>query len=300
MGHGAEGTVSPQVSVIVPTRDRPEQLAACLVALERQQGVSIEAVVVDDRSSEPSAVDAVVDASPIARVVRGRGSGPAAARNLGAAAATSGVLCFTDDDCRADPEWAATLAARMGGGAPAVAGATLTPPGASPQAVAAQAITNHLTLWGRSPSGTEVAFAPTSNLACTAELARSLPFDEGFPLAAGEDRDWCSRLAGAGHALAYEPAAIVWHHQALTLRGFWRQQVRYGRGAHRWHRTRPSGQRLQPPAFYAGLVGRGFSHGLGPGALVVMAQLATAAGVVIDLLAARKDGREAEPGGLRR
>ena len=32
---------------------------------------------------------------------------------------------------------------------------------------------------------------------CRADLFRSLPFDERFPLAAGEDREWCRRLVGS-------------------------------------------------------------------------------------------------------
>ena len=68
------------------------------------------------------------------------------------------------------------------------------------------------------------------------EVFARFPFDETFPLAAGEDREWCSRIGAAGVAISLEPEAIVAHHQDLSLRRYWRQQVRYGRGALRWRR----------------------------------------------------------------
>ncbi|HEX5367766.1 MAG TPA: glycosyltransferase, partial [Acidimicrobiales bacterium] len=45
----------PAVSVVVPTRDRPGPLAACLAALEAQTAPSYEVVVVDDGSLDPAA-----------------------------------------------------------------------------------------------------------------------------------------------------------------------------------------------------------------------------------------------------
>ena len=69
----------PRVSVVVPTRDRPDRLAICLAALERQTVPELEIVVVDDASRDAAAVAAVVAAAPRARLVRGTGRGPAAA-----------------------------------------------------------------------------------------------------------------------------------------------------------------------------------------------------------------------------
>ncbi|HEY8527383.1 MAG TPA: glycosyltransferase [Acidimicrobiales bacterium] len=281
----ARSAGEPQVSVVVPTRDRPGPLAACLAAVEAQTVESFEVVVVDDASSDPAAVAEVVAAAPHARLVRGAGRGPAAARNRGAAAARAPILCFTDDDCRPTPTWAAALARRLDAGADAAAGATHNARPDNPYAAASQAITNHLTRSSLDPATGAVAFAPTCNLACRADVHRALPFDETFPLAAGEDRDWCARLADRGIAIAYEPEAVVAHHQDLSLRTFWRQQVRYGRGAHRWQRGRAPGARLQPARFYVDLVRTGFSLGPAAGALVLLAQAATAVGFAQEALA---------------
>ncbi len=284
-GHG-DGPPPPDVAVIVPTRDRPGPLAACLAALAAQTAPSFEVVVVDDASSDAEAVAAVVAAVPRARLVRGEGQGPAAARNLGARSTEAAVLCFTDDDCRPGPGWVAALAARIGAEADAVAGPTRNGRRGDVLAAASQTVTNHLC--ESSLDGGHVGFAPTSNVACRASLHRAVPFDESFPLAAGEDRDWCSRLAAAGMALAWEPAAGVDHHQDLTLRRFWRQQSRYGRGAHRWQQDRPAGDRLQSPRFYVDLLRKGFAQGPRTGSLVVLAQVATATGLAREALASRR------------
>jgi GT2 family glycosyltransferase len=275
----------PLVSVVVPTRDRPDQLRACLDALEAQSAAAFEVVVVDDGSRRPAAVGDVVAAAPHARLLSGTGRGPAAARNLGAAAARAPVVCFTDDDCRPEPGWIDTLTARLGQATPAVAGPTLTDNSDSVYSAASQVITNHLTESSRNPD--RIDFAPTSNLACRAEILRAVPFDERFPLAAGEDRDWCLRLAAGGGRLEFEPAARVWHHQNLTAGRFWRQQTRYGRGAYRFHRRHP-GRGREPAAFYVGLLGAGFRRGWRVGVLVLVAQVATAVGLVAEALTDRR------------
>ena len=280
-------------TVVVPTRDRPDQLRACLAALDAQAGADLEVVVVDDASRDAGAVAAVVASSPRARLVRGEGRGPAAARNLGAASAAAPVVCFTDDDCRPEPGWLAALLARFDTGGSevsevdAVAGPTLTGVAGNPWSTASQVVTNHLMAASLEPSTGRLGFAPTSNLACRAEVARTLPFDERYPLAAGEDREWCARLREQGGQLVFEPAGRVWHHQDLTATSFWRQQQRYGRGAYRFHARRPAGARLQPMRFYVDLLRAGWRHGPRVGALVVAAQVATATGLVAEALADR-------------
>ena len=272
--------MTPSLSVVVPTRDRQAHLERCLAALGRQTAPGLEIVVVDDASSEAAAVAAVVAAVQCARLIRARGAGPAAARNAGARAARAPVVCFTDDDCAPAPGWAQALSRSIAAGAAAAAGPTRNAAPHRPAAAAAQAITNHLTEAGLDPRTRRLAFAPTCNLACRADVLRALPFDERYPLAAGEDRDWCARLLAAGHALVHAPAAVVDHHQDLTLASFWRQQVRYGRGARRFHRT--GGPGLAPPRFYASLLHRGFAAGPAVGALVCAAQVATAAGMALE------------------
>ncbi|MGH3992856.1 MAG: glycosyltransferase family 2 protein, partial [Pseudonocardiaceae bacterium] len=282
----------PQLSVVVPTRDRPARLAACLAALERQTSPHLEIVVVDDASRDARAVAGAVAAAPRARLVHGTGHGPAAARNAGVRAARAPVICFTDDDCEPVPGWAQALARRIttGTGADAAAGPTRNGRPGSVLAAASQAIATHLAEATIDPATSRMRFAPTSNLACRTEVCRAIPFDERYPLAAGEDRDWCARLAGAGHALVFEPSALVRHHQELSPAGFWRQQLRYGRGAYRFRSDRGTLLRLEAPRFYAGLLRRGLAHGPRAGALICVAQAATALGMGLEAVAAARAG----------
>ncbi len=279
----------PTVSVVVPTRDRPEQLRKCLAALVDQARPADEIIVVDDASRDPAAVCAVVAPVPAARLVAGAGRGPAAARNRGVAEAEGAVICLTDDDCRPAPEWLAAIVDRFsqeGRASAALAGPTLTGNAGDVFAVASQVVTNHLAASSADLVVGTLGFAPTSNLACRRELLLEVPFDERFPLAAGEDREWCANVTRLGHRIRFEPAAIVRHDQNLDFRGFWRQQQRYGRGAHRFHRRQ--GPRLGRAGFYTGLVRAGFREGVGPGLLVMLAQVATAVGVVVEAWTVRR------------
>ncbi len=196
------------------------------------------------------------------------------------------MVCFTDDDCRPGPHWLDAIASRMTD-ARVVAGPTRIERG-DPIVAASQTVTNHLTESSFDAGRRRVRFAPTSNLAVRTDLFRSLPFDERFPLAAGEDREWCRRLVALDIPIEFEPAAWVMHHPDLSLARFWRQQVRYGQGAYRLHREEAPGDRLQPIGFYTGLVRAGFAHGAQTGALVILAQFATAFGLARAALADRR------------
>jgi GT2 family glycosyltransferase len=278
------------VSVVVATRDRPACLERSLTALSWQTAKRLEVVVVDDASAHAgvirSVVERAVEASNgghrdalVARIVDGQGRGPAAARNLGARAARGGVVCFTDDDCVPEPRWAECLAAACAGGGAAAAGITIADPVAGRAAAASQLITN--ALQAASLVGDRLGFAPTCNLACTAEVARALPFDESFPLAAGEDRDWCARLVAAGLPLRFVPEAVVEHRPRMGLVGLLRQQSRYGRGAVRY-RSAGRGRKLSGAAFYGRLAREAMAAGPAVAALVVVAQTAVAAGAAME------------------
>jgi len=260
------------ISVVVPTRDRPEALARCLAALARQRTpqTQLEIVVVDDG-------DGAV--APGALVVRAGGRGPAAARNLGARAARGEVVCFVDDDCEPAPGWAQALAGACADGG-AAAGDTMADPAAGAPAAAAQLLTNTLMLSTREAvagGGATLRFAPTCNLACHAGTLRGLPFDESFALAAGEDRDWCARLVAGGAALRHVPGAVVVHHPQLGLAGLVRQQLRYGRGAVGFRET---GGALAGSDFYRRLARATADAGPRTAACVALAQAAVAVGAV--------------------
>lgn len=269
------------ISIVVPTRDRPADLARCLTALAGQDA-PIEVVVVDDGSRDRAAVAEALAPLEGARLVRTPGRGPATARNAGLRAADGEVVCFTDDDCAPEPAWARLLAAAAAEHG-AAGGRTVVPAGAPPPVAAAQAIIDGLQLASLDPATASLGFVPSCNLAVLRERALALPFSESFPGAGGEDREWSTRAVAAGLRPRYEPDAVVVHRPRLDAAGFLRQQLRYGRGAARFRRA--SGERPASPRFYADLVRRGFSRGTAAGGLVLAAQAATAAGVAAERLA---------------
>jgi glycosyltransferase involved in cell wall biosynthesis len=258
----------PSISVVVPTRDRPAALEACLAALDAQTVVEcLEVLVVDDGSVAAEDVADVVARHPNATLVRRSGAGPATARNAGARKARGETLCFTDDDCLPEVDWVEKLIVTIGEGADAVAGRTLNPPGAL--ADASEVIS-------RAPAAASEPFAPSNNLACRKAVFEAVPFDESYRRAAAEDREWCARLVASGYSLRPQPSARILHQPHLTLSSFLRRQVRYGEGAYRFRSN--AGRDLEPASFYVALVRRGFARSLSAGLLVFLAQVATALG----------------------
>jgi GT2 family glycosyltransferase len=253
---GAEPT---RVSVVVPTRDRPELLQRCLAALEKQT-LPVEVVVVEDRE----------------------GQGPAWARNEGWRRAGGEVICFTDDDCAPVAGWAEALATPiLAGEAEAASGPVSMGEGATAADRAWEAIVNYLQVRAGTPGTASPGFAVTANLAARGSLLDRLAFDQSFPAAAGEDRDWGERAAREGVALRYVPVASVVHQSGMSARGFLRQQYRYGQGAARY-RSADSNRRRGSVGFYLGLLRAGFTAGLASGLLICAAQVATAAGVLAE------------------
>jgi glycosyltransferase involved in cell wall biosynthesis len=284
------------VSVVIPTKDRPEALSSCLDALAAQTIADrLEAIVVDDGSLAGDEVGAVVRRHGRARLIPSPGNGPAAARNSGAQNAQGRFLCFTDDDCVPHADWAERLVEALQRGADAVAGRTLSGMGALAEAseLVAQAP-------AAAPSeGDDLAFAPSNNLACTRAAFAATLFDDSYPDAAGEDRDWCARLRAAGYVLRSEPAACLVHRQSLTFSGFLRQQLRYGQGAFRFRHGGGEHRPLEDAGFYASLVRRAFMQGFNVGLLVCAAQAVTAAGFIGAWTMSRRDAADIMPASER-
>ncbi len=105
-------TSTIEISIVIPTYNRPDYLAAAVASCIAQQGVSVpfEIVVVDNNpegSARPGVeVMARNSAVPI-RYVGERRPGISHARNSGVAASAARYVVFLDDDEEADPGWLA-------------------------------------------------------------------------------------------------------------------------------------------------------------------------------------------------
>lgn len=106
----------PEVTVVVPTRDRSSRLQKALQSVLAQEGVDLELVVVDDGSRDETSayLDRLTGRDSRVRTIRNeRSLGAAAARNRGASLARSSLLAFNDDDCVWEPGKLQIQLARM-------------------------------------------------------------------------------------------------------------------------------------------------------------------------------------------
>lgn len=109
-----ERAAPPRLSVVICTKDRHVELAACLESLARQTRLPTEVVVVDASDVAP---DRVVDAfrrrvAPACDVTLVRAQpGLTRQRNIGLDAATGAVVLFLDDDVVLEPDYLAELVA---------------------------------------------------------------------------------------------------------------------------------------------------------------------------------------------
>lgn len=194
-----------RASVVVPTYDRPELLAACLRALMAQDLApeDYEIIVVDDAPSEQTerhVLSLSRHGVPI-RYLRTAGTrGPAAARNLGWHAATGDIVAFTDDDCVPDPSWLRCGIAGFVDGVAGVSGQTLVPLRDVP--------TDYEYNAGQLARS---EFVTANCFYRRHALVAAGGFDERFRMAWREDTDLYFTLLARNARLVHEPAARVTH-----------------------------------------------------------------------------------------
>lgn len=242
------------VTVVVCTRDRAAHLAACLDRLRTLTYAPLEVVVVDNAPTDASTRDlvaAVAAEDPRFRYVREPRPGLSRARNAGLAAARGRWLAYTDDDVAVDPGWVEGLLRGFGRapGVGCVTGlvATAGIAGAAEEYFDARAASWSTRcaplVWSMTGPGSEDPLFPYSpgvfgtgaSLALDRALLAELGgFDEalgaGTRTRGGEDLDVFVRVLRAGRGIAYEPAALVWHHHRADREALLGQMYGYGTG----------------------------------------------------------------------
>jgi GT2 family glycosyltransferase len=278
-------------SIIIPTRDRPGQLAECLQSVARleTQSSRFQVIVVDDGSA--SSLEPVVepfrDRMDITLWTQ-EGRGPAAARNAGAKRARGAFLAFTDDDCSPAADWLEKIAARVDSLPDGIVGGrTINTLHNNPFSTASQDLVNYLYDYYNTDSD-NARFLTSNNMAVPARSFNAVGgFDPRYPKAAAEDRDFCDRWRATGRRMAFASEAVVYHRHHLDPKTFWNQHFNYGRGAFRFQRerSRRSGehQRFEPFAFYLEMARYPFRLGRGAwspvlSALFIVSQVGNSAG----------------------
>ena len=252
----------PYISIIIPTYRRPRLLASCLHSLTclDYPRDCFEVIVVDDGSQAPTeTVVADFHVCFDVMLLHQAHTGPAKARNAGAAQAKGEVLAFTDDDCEPAADWLQTLAKRYTA-APdcAIGGRTLNKLPDNPFSTASQILIDYLyTYYNADPL--QARFLASNNMALPSDRFHKIGgFDTTFPRAAGEDRELCDRWLKHGFQMIYASEVVVWHSHSLTCGNFWKQHFNYGRGAFFFQQARArkgfERGRAEPLSFYLNLM----------------------------------------------
>lgn len=238
------------VSIVIATRDRPDELRRCLRSLAAQKTSRPLEILVVDNSPGSSHTERVMTDFPKVRFLQESRRGPSYARNAGIRAASGQIIVSTDDDIWAPPDWIEKLVAPFArADVAAVAGHVLA---ASLEAPSEQLFESYGGLgrgfvrreFGRAwfesfkKHATPVwNIGGTANAAFRASIFRDPAigfFDEalgpGTPTGVGEDTYLFYKILKTGHTIVYEPDAWLHHHHRCTTEGLQKQISNYSKG----------------------------------------------------------------------
>jgi glycosyltransferase involved in cell wall biosynthesis len=219
-------------SIIVPAYQAAAVLPHCLDALCQQsiERARYEIIVVDDGSTDKTVAVAeqALQNRPPAQVIRATHGGPAYARNLGAEAAQSDLLLFTDADCEPVPNWIEQLSNVFVD--PAISGAKGTYRTRQTSLIARFVQQEYQERYDRLQRLTMIDFVDTHAAAYRREVfIEQGGFDAvGFPTAAVEDQEFSFRLTASGHRLVFVPEAVVYHQHNTSLVRYFRRKYNIG------------------------------------------------------------------------
>ncbi|NEK94476.1 glycosyltransferase [Modestobacter muralis] len=239
------------VTVAVCTRDRAEDLVQCLKAIGAL-ATDVAEVLVIDNASEADTTRQVVARFPFARYVREPRAGLDWARNRALLEARTAVVAFTDDDALVHPGWVDGLIRGFTEVPGTVVVAGLVIP--LELSTAAQVVFEARG-FGRGyarrvfrstpgvPAGREHAALGDAGTGADMAVMRvpvlglggfDPALDVGTPTGGAGDHELFFRVIAAGHALVYEPSAVVMHRHRTTMPGLARQRRGDGTGSYSW------------------------------------------------------------------
>lgn len=232
------------ISVVLCTRDRPEQLRRCLQSLAALEDGEHELLVIDNHTDP--AVEAS-DLPPGARLVHEPEPGLDAARNRGATEATGDVVAYIDDDCEADPHWLSGLRRAFADDAVGMVTGRVRPASLErPSHRYFEAYfgfdrglgRRRFTPWDDRPW--YPLWTGLLGTGCNMALRRTLlldvggfdeRFDVGSTIGGGGDLELFARVLRQGTVAEYAPDALVWHHHRDDAGALARQFRGYGQAS---------------------------------------------------------------------
>jgi glycosyltransferase involved in cell wall biosynthesis/exo-beta-1,3-glucanase (GH17 family) len=216
----------PSLTIAICAYNAASTLDECLRETCRLDYPRLEIVVVDDGSTDETAV--IASRYDRVRLVRIPHSGLGAARNAAIHAATGDLIAYLDSDAYPTPEWPYYLA--LGLDAPDVGGvggpnvAPLDDPIGARQVACAPGGPVHVLL-----TDDRAEHVPGCNMAFWRKVLIDAGGFDPIYTAAGDDVDVCWKVLDRGWKIAFHPAALVWHHRRSGWRAYLRQQRGYGK-----------------------------------------------------------------------
>jgi glycosyltransferase involved in cell wall biosynthesis len=215
---------APPVSVVVPTRDRPELLRRAVAAIlgQRYPG-EVECLVVFDQSDPDLDWDQPPAGRRLAGIRNRRTPGLAGARNSGILAATGELVAFCDDDDEWLPEKLARQVEALAAhptAAVATTGILVRYRDRTTTRLAPTSVVTH----GQLLRSRLTELHPSTVLARRRALLDDIGLvDEDIPGSYAEDYEWLLRAARHAPVLAVpEPLAVIHWHQSSFFADRWR------------------------------------------------------------------------------
>ena len=214
---------TPAVSVVVPTRDRPEQLRRAVTAvLEQTYPGPVECLVVFDQSDPDLPWERLPAGRRLVLVRNQRTPGLAGARNSGILAATGGLVAFCDDDDEWLPEKLTRQVARLlatPSAAVATTGILVRYQDRTTTRLAPTELITHRQLL----RSRITELHPSTVLVGRRQLLDDIGLvDEQLPGSYAEDYEWLLRAARLAPVLAVpEPLAVIHWHQSSFFADRW-------------------------------------------------------------------------------
>ncbi len=245
----------PGVSIIIPVRDQPEELEACLKSLSNLDYPKdrLEIIVVDDGSQKE--VARLITASNISIIREPKPLGPAACRNAGAEKAGNEILAFLDADCEAGTDWLKELVPFFQiSGVGAVGGYVA---GFHHQNLVDryEAVASSLNMGQRNiieGKSSSTFYVPTANMLVNRTVFKNTGgFRAGMDV--GEDVDFCWRVRDFGFSLLYTPSGKVAHKHRNRLDKLLIRRFEYGTSEASLYKTHPDKKKSLSLPVYAGL-----------------------------------------------
>jgi GT2 family glycosyltransferase len=231
----ARGSLPP-TSLIICSRNRPQLLTETVESILRGDELPTELIIIDQSNAayRSPATQTVASACEI-RCMLTASVGVSRARNEGIAAATYGILAFTDDDILVTPSWFGSLVRVLlqAGPCSVVTGQVRPTEAEIPGGFAPSTKVAEILAVYEGRVGTDPLF--TGNMAMYRDTIGVVGgFDErlgpGSQFPSSEDNDFGFRLLELGYRIIYVPEAVVYHRAWRSDRDYLRLRWNYGVG----------------------------------------------------------------------